>query len=331
MKFAYCAILERYNPLELLELSILAEKEGFDMIASSDHFHPWLHTNAYCSFAWIWITSVAERTSRISVGTCVTAPILRYNPAIVAQAFATLASIHPNRVFLSVGAGEALNEAPIGFQWPDPKTRIEMLEEAVKVIKLLWERKFVSFNGKYYKLRSANLYTKPKEKIPLYVAIGGGTLTTARIAGKYGDGLIATIGALRKHGENIIKTFNKHFENREDKIINPIKAFYMVTSYDEDYDKALQSMRWWAWTVVPNLFKDEIYDPRYIEAKAKEVSDKELTSRQPFIFTDPEQYIKEIEKLKKIGFDCLIVANSSPIPEKLINLFGERIIPYFKL
>ncbi len=326
IKFCYLAVHEQHSPTDLLEQSVLAEKEGFDMIASSDRFHPWIHTNSHGGFAWVWLAAAAERTNKVALGTCVTAPILRYNPAIVAQAFATLAYMYPKRIFLSLGTGEAINEVPVGCDWPNSKERIERLEEAIKVIKLLWEKDFVTFNGKYYKLKSANLYTKPKEKIPLYIAAGG--LKVAKIAGKYGDGIITIMGALKKYGEKFFKVFNEEAKKAGKNPEEMLKAIVLNTSYDENYDEAIKAARYWAATALPFVFKYEIFDPREVEANARMVGNEQLASVR-LITNNPNDYIDRIEDLLKIGFNSIFILNSSPDPKKFIKMFGEKIIPSF--
>jgi coenzyme F420-dependent glucose-6-phosphate dehydrogenase len=188
LKIGYLAPMEQYQPLPMLQYTMAAEKAGFDSIWVSDHFHPWFHNNAAGGFAWVWMAAAAERTNSVEIGTAVTCPILRYNPAIVAQAFATLACMYPNRIFLGLGTGEAMNEVPVGCEWPKFAERVERLEESIRIMKLLWNENFVTFNGKYYKLRKANLYTKPKSPPPIFVASTGARV--AEIAGRHADGLL---------------------------------------------------------------------------------------------------------------------------------------------
>jgi len=129
---------------------------------------------AQCSLSMSLFTVVAaERTRKITLGTGVTAPILRYNPALVAQAFATLGNLYPGRIFLGLGTGEAMNEVPVGCEWPETPERLARLEEAIKIIRMLWNKDFVSMKGKYYNLRKARLYTKQKAPVPIYVAANG--------------------------------------------------------------------------------------------------------------------------------------------------------------
>jgi len=203
--FGYKTCHERYQPDTLLVHAVSADKYGFQTLWTSDHFHPWSHTDAAGGFAWIWMAAAAERTRNMKIGTSVTAPILRYHPALVAQAFATLAVMYPDRILLGLGAGEALNESPLGYTWPSPKQRVEMLEEAMIVMKKLWNEDFVSFQGKYYTLKKAKLYTKPSKPIKTYVATGGHRI--AELAGKYADGLLLSSLTELEQSRKLLRTF----------------------------------------------------------------------------------------------------------------------------
>src|SRR5579883_1288393 len=182
---------EQYGPNELLDYAIVAEQAGFDCLEASDHFHPWSEAGQ-ASFIWTWLGAVAARTQRIHLGTGVTCPILRYNPAIIAQASATLAVMAPGRTFLCVGTGEALNEYAATGVWPGYEDRQNRLAEAIDLIRVLWSGEKVSFDGVFYETRKAKLYTLPAEPIPLYISslVPG----SAGFAGRYGDGLITVSG-----------------------------------------------------------------------------------------------------------------------------------------
>src|SRR5205807_5722706 len=149
VSFGWKAATEQYSLEDLLEHTVLAEKAGIDSVWASDHFLPWADTGAHCAFAWVWLASAAERTKNMNVGTGVTAPILRYHPAIVAQAFATLGRMYPGRVRLGLATVDPMNEMQLGYNWPSPKERIDRLDEAVKIIKMLSNEIWVTQRGKY--------------------------------------------------------------------------------------------------------------------------------------------------------------------------------------
>jgi len=315
-----------YTPNQLLEHAVLAEKYGFKTLTVSDHFHPWTHSRAQCSFAWILITAAAERTRNTRLGTFVTAPILRYNPAIIAQAFATLGVLYKDRIFLALGSGEAINEVPVGYEWPSFKERVERLEEAVKVIKMLWTGSFVNFRGKYYRLRSANLYTKPQRPIPLYIAANGPTV--AQIAGRYADGFVTTVSpeyaskvlfpALEKGAIDV---------GRDPSLIDRMTE--IVVSYDEDYEMAEEACRYYSGALLPFVYKYAIYDPREVEENAKFIG-REILAKKMIIATTPEEHIERIERYLKAGFTSIQFLSASPNEENFIKLYGEKVLAYLR-
>src|SRR5918911_1622378 len=134
----YWAAHEQYSMQDLLRFVVEAEKTGFTTTMTSDHFHPWWHDNAYGNFAWVWIAAAAERTKRMQFITGVTAPLHRYHPAIIAQAFASLDVLYPGRIGLGIGTGEAMNEVSLGYDWPNPRFRLAKTKEAIQIIRKLW-------------------------------------------------------------------------------------------------------------------------------------------------------------------------------------------------
>ncbi|MCJ7632042.1 LLM class flavin-dependent oxidoreductase, partial [Candidatus Bathyarchaeota archaeon] len=245
IRFGYRVIEERDQPSCMLEFAILAEKQGFHFICISDHFYPWFHKGGCAGHAWIWLGAAGAKTNNVVLGTGVSTSITRYHPAIIAQAFATLDELYPGRIFLGIGAGEAMNEmpmAPAGYRWPPHKVRLAQTIEAVKIIKSLWEKDFVDFNGKYYTLRHAKLYTKPKMKIPIYFAAEGPN--ALRAAGMYGDALM-----FGGHNYELARErFPLYDEGVKESGRRPEEMPRMVEmkmSYDKDFDKALDSLSIW--------------------------------------------------------------------------------------
>ncbi len=327
VKIGYKALLEVHEPNNLLSYVELAEKLGFDSAWVDDHFHPWAHTGAQGSFTWTWMSSAAERTNRIVFGTSVTAPTFRYHPAIVAQAFATMEYMYPNRFFLGVGTGEALNETPLGFKWPSPRQRVEMLEEALIIERRLWTERFVNFEGKYYHLKKANLYTKPKNPPKIYVAVGGPKM--AEVAGRLGDGIILDSGLLLYDPEklrNLLQIFNKTAEKEGKDPESLAKAAELMISYDDNHEVAIKSCRFWTGCMLPLYPKYDIYDPREIEALGAFVG-KERVERRFLLGNDTEEHLEKIQKYIDFGFNNIIFLNSGPNEKKFIEIYGEKILP----
>ena len=193
-KLGYWASQEQYSMNDLLKFVKEAESGGFNQTLTSDHFHPWTHTNGHGNFTWIWLAAAAERTKNMKFITGVTAAVYRYNPGIIAQAFSSLDVLYPGRIALGVGTGEAMNEVSLGFDWPSADIRLERTTEAIQIIKKLWNKgdndkeikssplnkkeneennNFVTFDGQYFKVKNAKLYTPPTTNIPLYMAGSG--------------------------------------------------------------------------------------------------------------------------------------------------------------
>lgn len=318
---------EQYCPLKLLEYAQKAEKVGFDWIWCSDHFHPWFHSGANAGFAWVWLASALEKVPRVMMGTGVTTPYLRYHPALVAQAFATLGYMYPGRVFLGLGMGEAMNEVPLGYEWPDVKKRIKMFEEAIQIIKLLWEGNFVNFKGSYFKLRNAKLYTLPKKEVPLIVASNNPKV--AEIAGKYADGFLTAATDLEYINNVLFKSLEKG-ANRVGKDYRIIKkCLHMILSYDEDEDSALKACRKWAAVLVKKIFSKNVYDPRKLEELGKKITDKEL-SKSFIVSNNPETFIKKAIDYIKVGFTHINFSSISPSQDRFLDMFGKEVLPILR-
>ncbi len=327
LKLGYATEHEEYQPGRLLEFAAEAENAGFESIWTSDHFHPWWHTNAAGGFAWVWMASAAERTKHVEIGTAVTCPTLRYNPAIVAQAFATMRAMYPERIFIGLGTGEALNEVPVGCSWPSFKERVERLEEAIKVMKLLWSENFVNFRGKYYRLRKANLYTKPTSPPPIYIGAAGPTV--ARMAGRLADGFLTVNPEEENYNNVLIPALEKGARESGRDPRSIIRAVELGVSFDDDYDKALAKARSWAGGLLPAMYKHEIYDPREVEEHGSYVGDKQVAQTR-LIGTKPEDHIKHLEKYIKRGFQHIYIQSSSPDELRTIRMYAKEVLPYIR-
>ncbi|MCD6564163.1 MAG: TIGR03557 family F420-dependent LLM class oxidoreductase [Thermoproteales archaeon] len=326
LEFEIVTTIERYPPEKMIDWAIYAEKKGFDGLGVPDHFHPWSHKYGQGTFSWVWIAITAEKTKRIKLGSCVTAPTIRYHPAIYAQAFATLGYMYPGRIYAGLGTGEPLNEMPLGLNWPSGKERIERLEEAIIIIKKLWYESRITFKGKYWNLIKANLYTKPKEKIPIYVA--GTGVMSARVAGRHGDGFI-TVPHVAYNFDKVMRSLRKGLKESDRKIEDFKLIMHMMISYDEDFDKALKATRCWAATVLPALYKYGIFDPVEIDEYGELIGD-EVLAKKFLIVTSEEEIIKKLEEFIKKGFTRFQFNNSSPDYTSFLDIMGDKVIPYLK-
>jgi G6PDH family F420-dependent oxidoreductase len=342
-KIGYWTSQEQYSMLDLLKFVIEAERNGFGDCMTSDHFHPWWHDGGYGNFTWVWMSAAAERTKKMRFLTGVTAAVYRYNPGIIAQAFASLDVLYPGRIGLGIGSGEAMNEVPVGFEWCPADIRLERTKEAIQIIKNLWKRPdaitatnnvnqsidkdgFVTFQGQYFKIKNARLYTSPQTKIPLYMAAVGEKAT--KTAAIFTDGLI-TVSTPDK-SKKILDNFDKH-ARAHDKDPNTMeKIGKPKISYHKDYDEAFKSSGFWRATSLKNAFDLDVSDPRELEEKAKrEVSDEKL-KESTIIVTSIEDCIKPIEEYFKAGFTRIYVQSTSPNELEFIEEFSKKVLSYFE-
>jgi coenzyme F420-dependent glucose-6-phosphate dehydrogenase len=331
----YWAAHEQYSMHDLLKFVVEAEKCGFTTTMTSDHFHPWWHDNAYGNFTWIWIAAAAERTKKMQFVTGVTAPIYRYHPAIIAQAFASLDALYPSRIGLGLGSGEAMNESPLGFDWPRAKARLTRTKEAIQIIRELWESKnnnnnnnndgFVNFNGEYFLIRNAKLYTLPSNYIPIYMAATG--QQAAKVAAKYSDGLISYLQP--SEAGKVLHVFDTTAE-KEGRDLDALEklAEYKV-SFSEDYEEAFKAATFWRATLIKNVFDSDLSDPRKLQRKAeKDVPDEKLKQAIQ-ITTSIEDCIRSIEQYFKAGFTRVHIHSTSPDEIKFIQMFSKKVMPHF--
>src|SRR4029077_4335455 len=193
MKIGYKASAEQFGAQELLRFGLLAEECGFDSVTVSDHFQPWRHQGGQAPNAFVWLGALAAPTKRARIGTSVVTPTFRYHPALVAQMAATIQSLAGGRFFLGIGSGESMNEVPLGIEWPEIKERFARMKEAAELMRKLWREDFVTFDGDFYKTKSATIYERQLSgPVPLYIA--GTGESAARLAGRVADGFICTSG-----------------------------------------------------------------------------------------------------------------------------------------
>lgn len=321
---SYSCNLDIADAKTMLDYAIQAEKAGFTAIWASDHFHPWFHTEAKETQAWIWMSTLLDRTKSVPIGTGVTASILRYHPAIIAQAFASMEAIYGKRVFLTLGAGEALNELPLGYEWMGTRERRERVAESVSIIRKLINEEFVTFKGKHFSLRGANLYMKAS--FPIYIGASGPKM--AEVVGELGDGFL-TIKGVDYAKSDLFPALERGAKKVGKTLDDLTKVVEIDMSYHQDYNTALAPLRTQAGTLFPEVFIDPISDPREIEKMGSRVSDEQLASSF-VVAQSAEDIIKPIEYAFKAGFDHVYVASLSPDEKAFIKLCGEKVLPHFQ-
>jgi coenzyme F420-dependent glucose-6-phosphate dehydrogenase len=327
LKLGYKASAEQFAPRELVELAVAAEGHGMDSATVSDHFQPWRHKGGHAPFSLAWMTAVGERTKRIILGTSVLTPTFRYNPAVIAQAFATMACLYPNRVFLGVGTGEALNEIATGYEgdWPEFKERFARLRESVRLMRELWRGDRVDFDGDYYRLKGASIYDVPEGGVPVYIAAGGAVV--AKYAGRAGDGFICTSGK----GDELYteKLMPAVLEGAAAADRNPDDIDKMIEikiSYDTDPELALENTRFWAPLSLSAEQKHSIDDPIEME-KAADALPIEQIAKRWIVASDPDEAVEKVGQYVQWGLNHLVFHAPGHDQRRFLELFEKDLAP----
>jgi coenzyme F420-dependent glucose-6-phosphate dehydrogenase len=324
VQFGWKAAPEQYPPVELMQHAIAAEQAGFDLLDCSDHFHPWSEAGQ-AAFTWTWFGAVAVQTQRITLSSGVTCPILRYHPAIIAQAAATVTHFAPQRFVLGVGTGEALNEFASTGEWPSYKERRNRLIEAVALMRQLWSGEQVSFAGTYYQTRKAKLYTPPASPIPIIVsALAAGS---AQLAGQYGDGLWSVGGKQPHVYQNIIKNFEESARQAGKDAKRMPRFIELTVAYTENIDAALQEhLKYWAGAHVPALYTQNIYTPAMSQENG-EVVGPDMLKKAGCFSLNPDDHIKFVKQYIDLGFDHIFFHTAGPDQHGFIEAYAHDVLP----
>ncbi len=293
MEIGYKLCSEERSPVQLVRDAVLAEEAGFPFAGISDHFHPWLDVQGESPFVWGVLGAVAAQTHRMRVGTVVTCPTRRTQPAIVAQAAATAACLFGDRFFLGVGTGENLNEHIAGSAWPGTAKRRAMLEEAVAIIRGLWKGDLYSLDGDFFRVDRARIYSLPDPLPPIYVAAAGEE--AGRLAGRIGEGLLSTAPE-----PETVDAFDHAGGRGKPRIAE------MTVCYDTDVERAKDTLRRvWPMPGIPGELSAELPLPHHFEQAAGLVGPDEL--REIPVGSDIDLYTEGIARYEKAGFDHLIL------------------------
>ncbi len=328
LKVGWKASAEQFGPRELIDLVVRAEAAGLDSAFISDHFQPWRHRDGHAPFAMSWLAAAGERTERLVLGTSVMTPTFRYNPAVVAQAFGTLGALHPGRIVLGIGTGEALNEVAVGAAgspWPEFKERFARLREAVTLMRELWTQERVTFEGEYYRTHDATVYDRPETPVPVYVAAGGPLV--ARYAGRAGDGFICTSGKGRElYEDKLLPAVDEGLAKAERASGDIDRMIEIKLSYDRDHDQAVHNCRFWAPLSLTAEQKHGVHDPVEMERLADELSDEQIASRW-IVSSDPEEAVARIKEYVDLGFDHLVVHAPGHDQARFLEQFSADVLP----
>jgi coenzyme F420-dependent glucose-6-phosphate dehydrogenase len=326
LKLGYKASAEQFDPRELVEIAVAAAAHGMESVAVSDHFQPWRNEGGHAPFSLSWMAAVGERTTTIQIGTSVMTPTFRYNPAVIAQAFASMGVMYPGRIMLGVGTGEALNEIAVsGREWPEFKERFARLREAVRLMRELWSGEDVSFEGEYYRTVGATIYDKPEQPIPVYIAAGGPVV--AKYAGRAGDGFICTSGK----GMDLYtdKLMPACAEGAKAADRDPDAVDHMIEikmSYDRDKDVALENCRFWAPLSLTADQKNSVDSAVEMERLADELPIEQVAKRW-IVASDPDEAIAQIKPYVDAGLNHLVFHGPGDDQERFLTQFAEDVLP----
>ncbi|WP_448222070.1 glucose-6-phosphate dehydrogenase (coenzyme-F420) [Gordonia iterans] len=327
LKLGLKASAEQFAPRELVEVGVAAEEFGLDSVTVSDHFQPWRHNGGHAPFSLAWLTAVGERTERVQLGTSVLTPTFRYNPAVIAQAFATLGCLYTGRVMLGVGTGEALNEYATGFtgEWPEFKERFARLREAVALMRELWTGDEVSFDGEYYTTQGAYMYDVPADPIPVYVAAGGPVV--ARYAGRAGDGFICTSGkGMELYTEKLIPAVREGAAKADRNFADIDRMIEIKISYDPDPEKALENTRFWAPLSLTPEQKHSVNSSVEMERLADELPIEQVAKRW-IVASTPDEAIAQIKPYLDAGLNHLVFHNPGADQRRFLEAFTAEVVP----
>ena len=329
IQIGYKASAEQFGPRELLEYAVRAEEVGLDSVMISDHFLPWRHEGGHAPFSLSWLAAVGERTKRVLLGTSVLTPTFRYNPAVVAQAFATMGLLYPGRVMLGVGTGEALNEIAVsGMKWPDFKERLARLREAVTVIRKLWAGEMVSFDGEFYHTVEAQIYDRPEVPVPIYVAAGGPV--AARYAGRTADGLICTSGkGMDLYTDSLLPAMHDGAQQagREESAID--RMLEVKLSYDRDPSRALENTRFWAPLSLTAEQKHTVSTAVEMERLCDELPIEQV-ARRWIVASEPGEAVEQIRPYVNAGFGHLVIHGPGHDQERFLTQFAGDVLPMLR-
>lgn len=313
-RIGYALSSEEHAPLDLIRNACRAEKEGFEFALISDHFHPWLDRQGQSPFVWSVLGGIAAETERLRIGTGVTCPLIRMHPTIVAHAAATTASMLPGRFFLGLGTGERLNEHIHGDRWPPARARREMLEEAVAVMRELWDEGLVTHYGRYYRVENARLYTLPDEPIEVLVAAGG--TRSAALAGRIADGMVGT-APVAENVESFVDAGGggKPRFGQLTVCVAPTRAEGLATA-----------LEWWPNSGLQGPLSQELSLPSDFEQAVGMVTAESLAERV-VCGSDAADHVQAIEAFEAAGFDHVYVHQVGPDQELFFDFYRAEVIP----
>jgi len=313
VRIGYFLACEEFGPADLLDQAKMAQEAGFQGLWISDHYHPWVDAQGSSPFVWSVIGGIAEATGSLRLATGVTCPLIRIHPAIIAQAAATAACLMPGRFTLGIGTGENLNEHILGDAWPAADVRLEMFEEAIEVMRLLWEGGEQTHRGKHYTVDHARIYNLPDE--PLQLAIAAGAPNAAEMAAKHGDALVNSAP-----DPEVAEAFEANGGNGKP------RYGMLHACWGEDEDAALETARrLWANIALKGELGRELPRPTDFEDAVQMISKEDMAEVVP-CGPDPERHREHVTRYEDAGYDHVFVHQIGPEQDGFLRFYANEIL-----
>jgi G6PDH family F420-dependent oxidoreductase len=313
-RFGYFLASEEHEPRELVRQARMAEEAGFEALWISDHFHPWLDEQGQSSFVWSVIGAISQVTS-LPIGTAVTCPLRRIHPAIVAQAAASSALLTGGKFTLGVGTGEALNEHITGLVWPSADERLDMLEEAVHLIRELFTGRLVDVAGRHYRAETARLYSVPDSPVPVYVS--GFGEKAVKLAAKIGDGYISM-----QPNRDFVRLYREAGGGNR-----PVQGGIKVC-WGPDAKSARKTMhRLWRTDSIPGEAAQLLPLPRHFEQVADLIGPDQIAAP---CGPDPAAHLAGLRAFTEAGFDEVYVSQVGPEQEGFFEFYRSQVLPQLR-
>ncbi len=316
INLGYTLSSEQHRPNTLITDGQRAEAAGFEFLSISDHFHPWMDAQGQAPFVWSTLGGLAQATSTIRVGTGVTCPTIRVHPAVIAQAVASIADMFEGRFYFGIGSGENLNEHITGQHWPPISVRQDMMQEAVALIRKLWQGEYTTEHGRFYTVENARIYTLPETLPEIIVAAAGPE--AAVVAAEIGDGIDTTSPT-----PDVIQVFERHGGKGP-------RYGQMAVCYGPDEQAAKElALKQWGFSGVPGQLKQELALPRYFEQAAQLVTTDQI-GESVVCGPDPERYHAEIRKFVDAGFTHLYILQIGQDQTSFIDFAERELLPAYQ-
>jgi G6PDH family F420-dependent oxidoreductase len=311
-EIGYFLACEEHDPVRLVQAAQQAEHVGFRSVWISDHFHPWTDRQGQSAFVWSVIGAIGA-TTQLKVTTAVTCPLIRTHPAVVAHAAATAGMLLPSRFQLGVGTGENLNEHVLGDRWPPAPVRLEMLEEAVKVMRALWTGKLTSHHGRHYQVENARLYSLPPQPPPVLVSALGPKAID--LAARIGDGYISV-----RPSADAVRSYLRAGGNGSKQV--GIKVCWAPG--EATARKTAHAL--WATDHLPGQISRELPQPSQLAAAAELVTEEQVAEAVP-CGPDPERHAAMIRKAMDAGYDEVYVCQIGQDQAGFFDFYRSELLP----